>query len=59
MIFTGPPIDPETDEDLAALFISFSGQKIISGGTTANIISKNLNLEVKPNFLSATKIIFF
>jgi hypothetical protein len=55
MIFTGPPIDPETDEDLAALFISFSGQKIISGGTTANIISKNLNLEVKPNFLSATK----
>jgi hypothetical protein len=31
MIFTGPPIDPETDEDLAALFISFSGQKIICG----------------------------
>jgi hypothetical protein len=42
LILTGPPLRPESDKDFVRRFLLFNGAKIISGGTTANIISREL-----------------
>jgi hypothetical protein len=42
LILTGPPLRPENDKDFVRCFQLFNGVKIISGGTTANIISREL-----------------
>ncbi len=39
MIFTGPPLDPSTDEEYAEKLLSFPGRKVICGGTTGNIVA--------------------
>lgn len=49
LVVTGPPIDPKRDHELATTFDGFNGKKIISGGTTTNIISRELNREVTVN----------
>lgn len=39
-LLTGPPSDPGHDERVVRRFLSQTGEKIISGGTTANIVSR-------------------
>ena len=46
LIFTGPPYHQEKDSYWAKTFMDFQGKKAISGGTTANIISRELNIPV-------------
>lgn len=46
LIFTGPPYHQEKDSYYAKFFMDFKGKKAISGGTTANIISRELNIPV-------------
>ncbi len=46
LIATGPPIDREKDSLLAARIDKFNGRVVISGGTTANIISRELDRPV-------------
>lgn len=46
LIFTGPPYHQEKDSYFARFFMDFKGKKAISGGTTANIISRELNIPV-------------
>ncbi|MBO6273729.1 SpoIIE family protein phosphatase [bacterium] len=46
LIFTGPPYHQEKDSYYANTFNKFKGKKAISGGTTANIISRELNIPV-------------
>lgn len=46
LIFTGPPFHSEKDNYYAKTFMEFKGKKAISGGTTANIISRELNVPV-------------
>ena len=46
LIFTGPPYHQEKDSYYAKTFMEFEGKKAISGGTTANIISRELNIPV-------------
>ena len=46
LIFTGPPFHGEKDNYYAKTFMEFSGKKAIAGGTTANIISRELNIPV-------------
>ena len=46
LIFTGPPFHAEKDSYYAKTFMDFKGKKAISGGTTANIISRELNIPV-------------
>lgn len=46
LIFTGPPFHGEKDSYYAKTFMEFKGKKAISGGTTANIISRELNIPV-------------
>lgn len=43
-LFTGPPIHPEDDAVFVQSFIESEGIKVISGGTTANIISRELQI---------------
>ncbi|OJF76445.1 MAG: stage II sporulation protein E [Treponema sp. CETP13] len=43
LVLTGPPLHRENDTDFARSFSMFGGRKIVCGGTTANIISRELN----------------
>ncbi len=46
LIFTGPPYHQEKDGYYVKTFMDFKGKKAISGGTTANIISRELNIPI-------------
>lgn len=52
MVFTGPPLDEGNDSRLAERLMSFNGEKIICGGTTANIVAKHIGKEVKTDMSS-------
>ncbi len=47
MLITGPPFYKIKDFDFVGRIYDFEGKKIICGGTTAEIIARELNLEVK------------
>ncbi|MFO7895512.1 MAG: SpoIIE family protein phosphatase [Candidatus Cloacimonadales bacterium] len=49
MVITGPPFYQENDRKIALLAEEFSGKKIICGGTTSNIIARELQLEMEVN----------
>ena len=46
LVITGPPVNPERDAELARIFCSFNGKKVLCGGTTANIISRETGKRV-------------
>ncbi len=46
LIFTGPPYRQDRDTEYAKLFDDFDGKKAIVGGTTANIIARELGREI-------------
>ncbi len=46
LICTGPPFDPSRDKEMAQVFDNYKGKKIVCGGTTAHIISRELNRKV-------------
>ena len=46
LIVSGPPLSPENDSEFASSFDCFRGKKVICGGTTANIISRELNIQI-------------
>ncbi|MFN8209745.1 MAG: SpoIIE family protein phosphatase [Bacteroidales bacterium] len=43
LICTGPPYDKEKDQELANRVSSFKGKVILCGGTTADIVARQLN----------------
>jgi hypothetical protein len=47
LIMTGPPVNPERDGEMARGFNAFNGRKIVCGGTTANILSRELKRPIK------------
>ncbi len=55
LIVTGPPFLKESDDLLCDKIIDFKGKKIISGGTTALIVSRILNLKIKVDLSSWSK----
>ncbi len=46
MLITGPPFYKIKDADFVQMVQNFPGKKIICGGTTAEIIARELNIEV-------------
>jgi hypothetical protein len=46
-LLTGPPFKQEHDREYAGLLKDFNGKSIICGGTTAQIISRELGREIK------------
>jgi hypothetical protein len=49
LILTGPPVNPERDAEMAHEFALFGGRKIVAGGTTTNILARELGKTVKLN----------
>ncbi|AEE17722.1 SpoIIE family protein phosphatase [Treponema brennaborense] len=47
LVMTGPPVHKESDSEIARIFSLFDGHKIICGGTTANILSRELNRPIR------------
>ena len=47
IVATGPPLDPTRDAELAKRVADFDGKRIISGGTTGNILARELGLEAR------------
>jgi Stage II sporulation protein E (SpoIIE) len=43
MICTGPPFEKEKDKELAAKVLGYVGKVILCGGTTADIVARELN----------------
>ena len=50
LICTGPPYEEENDKKLADEIRKFEGKKILCGATTADIISRELELEIEDSF---------
>jgi hypothetical protein len=46
LLCTGPPFNPEKDNEFASIVRNFSGTKIVSGATTTEIISRELKRTV-------------
>jgi hypothetical protein len=55
LVLTGPPVHPESDREIASIFASFTGKKVVSGGTTATIVSRELGRQIKVNMKSYDK----
>ncbi len=49
LICTGPPYSKDKDTVIAEKLKKFSGEKVICGGTTAQIIARELNEELETN----------
>ncbi len=45
-IFTGPPKNKEDDESIVREFMSMEGKKVVSGGTSANIVARVLKKQI-------------
>ena len=45
-VFTGPPFHKERDREHVLRFMNSPGKKVVCGGTTSNIISRELGIEV-------------
>ena len=50
ILMSGPPIDYEMDKVIVDKLINFRGIKIVCGGTTANIVARELNTKLKTSF---------
>ena len=50
-IFTGPPKSKEEDEKAIREFMETEGKKVVSGGTTSNIVARILEREIETNIL--------
>ncbi len=47
LVCTGPPYEENKDAELASAVRDFDGKRIISGATTADIISRELNIPIE------------
>ncbi len=50
LLVTGPPYEKEKDSVLAGMVNEFEGRKIICGGTTSDIIARELGRDIKDSF---------
>jgi hypothetical protein len=55
MLITGPPFYKIKDYDFVDRIKSFNGKKIICGGTTAEIVARELDVEVEIQHVAKTK----
>lgn len=49
LVCTGPPIDPGKDQELTDRIINFPGKKVLSGGTTSQIVSRIIGKGIEVN----------
>jgi hypothetical protein len=53
LVLTGPPFDELRDGEIAQTLASFDGQSAVCGGTTANLISRELQRDIKTHLRKA------
>lgn len=46
LVCSGPPYDEEKDKELASLITGYNGKVILCGGTTADIVARELNRQI-------------
>jgi len=46
LVMSGPPLSKDRDREMARLFTTFDGRKVIAGGTTANILARETGANV-------------
>lgn len=46
-VAVGPPVEKNKDVEMVSLFLHSPGKKVVCGGTTANIVAKAMNKEIK------------
>lgn len=51
MIVTGPPYEEENDQKLGKSVKSFEGKKVVCGATTADIIARELGVEIEDSLV--------
>jgi hypothetical protein len=59
LLLTGPPYQEKSDADYARIARDFEGKRIIAGGTSANIVSRELGIPLKVdlnNFWTGSKV---
>lgn len=54
-IFTGPPKNKEDDSKVVQRILETEGQLILCGGTTANVVSRELNREINVDLSTMTE----
>lgn len=47
LVLSGPPLNPERDAEMARIFSAYQGRRLVAGGTTASIISRETGAKVK------------
>lgn len=50
VVMVGPPIDSDHDKAVVSSFASFEGKKVVCGGTTSQIVARELGKEIITNF---------
>lgn len=53
MVFTGPPVDKNRDEECVNRLVGFDGRKVICGGTTSNIVAERVGEMVRMDLSTA------
>ena len=53
IVLTGPPYAAGRDKEFAEMLADFDGRKIICGGTTANIVGRELGRTIRDSLLGA------
>ena len=46
LVLTGPPYEKHTDVQIARMADTYDGRRVVCGGTTANILARELNREI-------------
>lgn len=46
MVFTGPPLEPGQDAQVIQKLMAFNGRRIVCGGTSSNIVARELGANV-------------
>ncbi len=55
LVVTGPPMDQKNDAPMARRIAEFPGKTVLAGGTTANLVSRELNRKLTINLKMRTE----
>jgi hypothetical protein len=50
VVMVGPPSDPSRDHDIVSAFDAMEGKKVVCGGTTSQIVARELGKKVSTSF---------
>jgi hypothetical protein len=54
VVFTGPPVQREDDEQVVQILMSLPGKRVVCGGTTANIVARQLGRPIDVDLETGT-----